>query len=144
MQCKLLLLLYYNHVQGRRPLNKAPLSALYKVSVRYCISIYILIVQPPGHSRRRNLSVPTFDLHLSTHSQMRKTCCATLVCPFPCNLLTSPLELIVCVLVKRFATEVVGPKVREMDENEQMDPLIINGLYEQGVSNSEIPSRLCR
>ena len=30
-----------------------------------------------------------------------------------------------------------------MDENEQMDPLIINGLYEQGVSNSELPSRLC-
>ena len=88
VQCyrKLLLLLYYYHVQGRRPLNEAPLSALYKVFVRYWISIYILIIQPPGHSPRRNPFVPTFDLHLSTHSQMRKTCCVTLVFPFPCNL----------------------------------------------------------
>ncbi|KIK07588.1 hypothetical protein K443DRAFT_673173 [Laccaria amethystina LaAM-08-1] len=39
--------------------------------------------------------------------------------------------------VKRFATEAVGPKVREMDENEQMDPLIINGLYEQGLMGIE-------
>lgn len=36
--------------------------------------------------------------------------------------------------VQRFATEVVAPKVREMDENEQMDPAIVKGLFEQGVS----------
>ena len=35
-------------------------------------------------------------------------------------------------LTKRFATDIVGPKVREMDENEMMDPSIINGLFEQG------------
>lgn len=40
------------------------------------------------------------------------------------------------VLVRRFSTEVVAPKVREMDENEQMDPEIIKGLFEQGVSVS--------
>lgn len=37
--------------------------------------------------------------------------------------------------VKRFAVDVVGPKVREMDENESMDPEIIKGLFDQGVSN---------
>ena len=36
--------------------------------------------------------------------------------------------------VRRFAEDVVGPKVREMDENESMDPAIIQGLFEQGVS----------
>lgn len=36
-------------------------------------------------------------------------------------------------LVKRFAVDVVGPKVREMDEKESMDPTIIQGLFEQGV-----------
>lgn len=36
-------------------------------------------------------------------------------------------------LVRRFAVDVVGPKVREMDEKEMMDPAIIKGLYEQGV-----------
>ena len=36
--------------------------------------------------------------------------------------------------VRRFANEVVGPRVREMDENENMDPAVIKGLFEQGVS----------
>lgn len=36
-------------------------------------------------------------------------------------------------IVQRFANEIVGPKVREMDENEQMDPVIIQGLFDQGV-----------
>lgn len=35
--------------------------------------------------------------------------------------------------VRRFANDVVAPKVREMDENEMMDPEIIKGLFEQGV-----------
>ncbi|KAJ7722058.1 mitochondrial acyl-CoA dehydrogenase [Mycena maculata] len=39
--------------------------------------------------------------------------------------------------VQRFATDVVGPKVREMDENEQMDPEIIKGLFEQGLMGIE-------
>ncbi|KAK7471300.1 hypothetical protein VKT23_002709 [Stygiomarasmius scandens] len=39
--------------------------------------------------------------------------------------------------VRRFATEVVQPKVREMDENEQMDPSIIQGLFEQGLMGIE-------
>lgn len=39
--------------------------------------------------------------------------------------------------VKRFAVDVVGPKVREMDENETMDPEIIKGLFEQGLMGIE-------
>ncbi|KAF8901745.1 acyl-CoA dehydrogenase/oxidase [Gymnopilus junonius] len=39
--------------------------------------------------------------------------------------------------VKRFATDVVAPKVREMDENEIMDPSIIKGLFEQGLMGIE-------
>ncbi|KAF8475304.1 acyl-CoA oxidase [Russula ochroleuca] len=39
--------------------------------------------------------------------------------------------------VKRFAEDVVGPKVREMDENEMMDPSVINGLFEQGLMGIE-------
>lgn len=41
---------------------------------------------------------------------------------------------IVVYSVKRFAVDIVGPKVREMDEKESMDPTIIQGLFEQGVS----------
>jgi hypothetical protein len=37
-------------------------------------------------------------------------------------------------LVRRFAVDVVGPKVREMDEAEMMDPAVVKGLFEQGVS----------
>ncbi|KAF9480806.1 acyl-CoA oxidase [Pholiota conissans] len=39
--------------------------------------------------------------------------------------------------VKRFATDVVAPKVRDMDENESMDPSIIKGLFEQGLMGIE-------
>ena len=44
--------------------------------------------------------------------------------------------------MKRFAQEVVGPKVREMDENEMMDPSVIKGLFEQGVRSSLPPPLL--
>ncbi|KAF9782125.1 acyl-CoA oxidase [Thelephora terrestris] len=44
--------------------------------------------------------------------------------------------------VRRFAKDVVAPKVREMDENEMMDPTIIKGLFEQGLMGIEIPSEL--
>jgi hypothetical protein len=42
--------------------------------------------------------------------------------------------------VKRFAQDVVGPKVREMDENEMMDPSVVKCLFEQGVRDSALPS----
>lgn len=35
--------------------------------------------------------------------------------------------------VQRFAADVVAPRVHEMDENESMDPVVIQGLFEQGV-----------
>lgn len=39
--------------------------------------------------------------------------------------------------VRRFAQDVVGPKVQEMDENEKMDPAIIKGLFDQGLMSIE-------
>ena len=55
------------------------------------------------------------------------------------NLACRPMLLKLLALtgevVKRFAQDVIGPKVREMDENEMMDPSIIHGLFEQGVRN---------
>ncbi|PFH50557.1 hypothetical protein AMATHDRAFT_60818 [Amanita thiersii Skay4041] len=39
--------------------------------------------------------------------------------------------------VQRFANDVVAPKVREMDENEMMDPSVIQGLFEQGLMGIE-------
>ncbi|KIK57301.1 hypothetical protein GYMLUDRAFT_247249 [Collybiopsis luxurians FD-317 M1] len=39
--------------------------------------------------------------------------------------------------VQRFANDVIKPKVREMDENERMDPEIIKGLFEQGLMGIE-------
>lgn len=39
--------------------------------------------------------------------------------------------------VRRFAQEVVAPKVEAMDEAEKMDPEIIKGLFEQGLMGIE-------
>jgi hypothetical protein len=38
---------------------------------------------------------------------------------------------------------VVAPKVREMDENETMDPEIIKGLFEQGVRLTSLSDIVC-
>ena len=35
--------------------------------------------------------------------------------------------------MQRFAQDVVAPRVRDMDENEMMDPEVIKGLFETGV-----------
>ncbi|KAI0706936.1 acyl-CoA oxidase [Cerioporus squamosus] len=39
--------------------------------------------------------------------------------------------------VRRFAEDVVAPKVREMDESEMMDKSVIKGLFEQGLMGIE-------
>jgi short/branched chain acyl-CoA dehydrogenase len=44
--------------------------------------------------------------------------------------------------VRKFSEEVVAPKVREMDENEKMDPEIIKGLFDNGVSGLQACSYL--
>ena len=53
-----------------------------------------------------------------------------------CRISLFKLRVLRSEIVKRFAQDVVGPKVREMDENEMMDLSIIQGLYEQGVRDS--------
>jgi hypothetical protein len=37
--------------------------------------------------------------------------------------------------VRRFSHEVIKPRVREMDENSQMDPAVIRGAFENGVGS---------
>jgi short/branched chain acyl-CoA dehydrogenase len=41
--------------------------------------------------------------------------------------------------VRKFATDVIGPKVRDMDEAEAMDPTVVEQLFEQGLMGIEIP-----
>ncbi|EMC98728.1 hypothetical protein BAUCODRAFT_31007 [Baudoinia panamericana UAMH 10762] len=43
--------------------------------------------------------------------------------------------------VSKFANEDLLPKVREMDENEKMDPAIVEQLFEQGFMGIEIPEK---
>ncbi|EFE31271.1 uncharacterized protein ARB_01893 [Trichophyton benhamiae CBS 112371] len=41
--------------------------------------------------------------------------------------------------VSKFAVEEIGPKVRDMDEAETMDPAVVEQLFEQGLMGIEIP-----
>jgi short/branched chain acyl-CoA dehydrogenase len=43
--------------------------------------------------------------------------------------------------VSKFAQDVIAPKVREMDEAENMDPTIVEQLFEQGLMGIEIPEQ---
>lgn len=51
----------------------------------------------------------------------------------------SEIEASMQEAVSKFATDIVLPKAREMDEAEAMDPEIVERLFEQGLMGIEIP-----
>lgn len=51
----------------------------------------------------------------------------------------SELETAMADTVSKFATDVILPKAREMDEAEEMDPAVVEQLFEQGLMGIEIP-----
>ncbi|KAK0620458.1 acyl-CoA dehydrogenase/oxidase [Immersiella caudata] len=51
----------------------------------------------------------------------------------------SEIETAMAETVRKFANDVILPKVRDMDEAEQMDPTIVEQLFEQGLMGVEIP-----
>ena len=51
----------------------------------------------------------------------------------------SEIEAAMADSVSKFANDNIAPKVREMDENEAMDPTIVEQLFEQGLMGVEIP-----
>ncbi|KAK3613449.1 hypothetical protein LTR56_027882 [Elasticomyces elasticus] len=53
----------------------------------------------------------------------------------------SETEQAMAEAVSKFANETILPKVREMDENEKMDPAIVEQLFEQGLMGIEIPEK---
>lgn len=53
----------------------------------------------------------------------------------------SETEIMMSEAVSKFASEVIGPKVRDMDENEAMDSAVVEQLFEQGLMGVEIPEK---
>lgn len=53
----------------------------------------------------------------------------------------SEIETSMAEAVSKFANDVIGPKVREMDEKETMDPTVVEQLFEQGLMGIEIPEK---
>ncbi|KAI1006590.1 Short/branched chain specific acyl-CoA dehydrogenase [Podosphaera aphanis] len=51
----------------------------------------------------------------------------------------SEIETAMAETVSKFASDVIGPKVRQMDEAEAMDPDIVEKLFETGLMGIEIP-----
>ncbi|KAF4301905.1 acyl-dehydrogenase [Botryosphaeria dothidea] len=51
----------------------------------------------------------------------------------------SETEALMADSVSKFAIEVILPKVREMDEEEKMDPAVVEQCFEQGLMGIEIP-----
>ncbi|GAB4368167.1 MAG: acyl-CoA dehydrogenase [Acidobacteriota bacterium] len=56
----------------------------------------------------------------------------------PLTLLTDDQEMLVTE-VRRFCDEVVSPRVREMDEKGQLDPAILEHLFEMGLMGIDVP-----
>lgn len=53
----------------------------------------------------------------------------------------SEIEASMSEAVSKFAADVIGPKVQEMDENEKMDPTVVEQCFEQGLMGIEIPEK---
>ncbi|KAK0721727.1 acyl-CoA dehydrogenase/oxidase [Lasiosphaeria miniovina] len=51
----------------------------------------------------------------------------------------SEVETAMAEAVQKFASDVILPKVRDMDEAETMDPSVVEQLFEQGLMGVEIP-----
>jgi short-chain 2-methylacyl-CoA dehydrogenase len=51
----------------------------------------------------------------------------------------SETETMMAESISKFAQEKIMPKVREMDEAEKMDPVLVEQLFEQGLMGVEIP-----
>ncbi|PCG89748.1 Acyl-CoA oxidase/dehydrogenase, type 1 [Penicillium occitanis (nom. inval.)] len=58
--------------------------------------------------------------------------------PTPISHLTET-ESLMAETVSKFAQEQIGPKVRDMDEAETMDPTVVEQIFEQGLMGIEIP-----
>ncbi|KAG5986119.1 hypothetical protein E4U54_005606 [Claviceps lovelessii] len=87
-----------------------------------------------GRARTVNLS-----RRLSTTPLRRsETMDITDVPPTPISHL-SEVEAAMAETVSKFASEVVLPRARDMDEAENMDPALVQQLFEQGLMGVEIP-----
>lgn len=51
----------------------------------------------------------------------------------------SEVEEMMADSVSKFANEVIAPRVRDMDEAENMDPEVVERCFEQGLMGIEIP-----
>ncbi|KAJ1649221.1 hypothetical protein IWQ61_009621, partial [Dispira simplex] len=73
-------------------------------------------------------------LHASTR------CNQELETPQPASLYNfTEEELMLKEAVANFSNSVVKPKVTEMDEAEQVDPAVLQGLFDQGLMGVETP-----
>jgi short/branched chain acyl-CoA dehydrogenase len=75
---------------------------------------------------------------LSATVPRRETVDISDVPPTPISHL-SETEAMMADAVSKFATEVILPKARDMDEAEAMDPTVVEQLFEQGLMGIEIP-----
>ncbi|KAI9903834.1 hypothetical protein N3K66_000363 [Trichothecium roseum] len=78
---------------------------------------------------------------LSTTRPLRQGAAAVDITDIPPTPIThlSEVESAMAEAVSKFATEVVLPRARDMDEAESMDPAVVAQLFEQGLMGVEIP-----
>ena len=119
-------------VRGFRPLTKAPsictaCTASRSLSRRSFLSSSVVAKRTFATTRRR-LAEPYMPDDVD-HAALT---------PTPITHF-SETEIMLAESVQRFANEQIAPKVREMDEKEQMDPAIVEQMFEQGLMGFEIP-----
>ncbi|KAJ5614606.1 hypothetical protein N7528_008260 [Penicillium herquei] len=82
--------------------------------------------------------LPLLSAYAFSTTQRRKDADISDLTPSPISHL-SEIESMMADSVSKFAQEQIGPKVRDMDEAETMDPTLVEQLFEQGMMGVEIP-----
>ena len=129
--------LYYHHFRHHATLCRPRFFALERrISARRTVQSLLMEYEwctnfgTRIEARSRSRIYERMNLRPYTLSRKRRICCANLVWTISLSMQRSLTSV---RSVRRFAVDVVGPKVREMDENERMDPEIIKACFEQGV-----------
>ncbi|OAA69544.1 acyl-CoA dehydrogenase [Cordyceps fumosorosea ARSEF 2679] len=101
----------------------------------------ILLTQRLPTSRVSSPAVVTALRSLSTTAPRRNNTAGVDLSEIPPTPIShlSEVEAAMADAVSKFATEVVLPRAREMDEAEAMDPAVVEQLFEQGLMGIEIP-----
>lgn len=137
LHCSVYHVVDFKNTQAAGPRSHCVLSPL---SAPCCLARHPTVCHSSGTCSKKGLTanIPRIRCLSSTPARRDASVDITDIPPTPITHL-SETETMMGEAVAKFASEVILPKAREMDEAEAMDPAVVEQLFEQGLMGIEIP-----